>query len=101
MRKLFLIALLAGMPALLSAQDKDAQQILSVLHKQTEAWNRGNIDEFMVGYWNNDSLMFIGQSGVTYGYKQTLANYKKNYKDTAHIGKLSFQILKVKRLSPE
>src|SRR5437762_8400712 len=83
------------------SQNRDRQSILFSLQKQTEAWNRGNIDEFMLGYWENDSLKFIGKSGVTYGYKQTLANYKKNYSDTTKMGKLSFDILHVKELSTE
>ena len=83
------------------SQNRDRQSILSSLQKQTEAWNRGNIDEFMLGYWENDSLKFIGKSGVTYGYKQTLANYKKNYSDTTKMGKLSFDILYAKELSTE
>lgn len=102
MKKIFILILIAcSLPAFLHAQDKDKQQILSLLQRQTEDWNRGNIDAFMVGYWNNDSLMFIGKSGITYGYKKTLENYKKGYSDTAQMGKLSFNILQVKRLSGE
>ena len=99
MSKIAFIILACCLPVLLPAQDKDKQEILSILDRQTRDWNRGDIDGFMVGYWNSDSLKFIGQSGITYGYKQTLANYKKNYSDTAKMGKLSFQILDVKRLS--
>ena len=96
---LFIVLLACCLPVLLPAQDKDKKEILSILARQTRDWNRGDIDAFMVGYWNSDSLKFIGKSGLTYGYKQTLANYKKNYSDTAQMGKLSFQILDVKRLS--
>ena len=85
-----------------SAQtNADEKAIRELLHKQNEAWNRGNIDEFMHGYWQNDSLMFIGQSGVTYGYQNTLNNYKKNYSDTAKMGKLFFDLLQVKKLSAD
>jgi ketosteroid isomerase-like protein len=84
-----------------SAQSTDEKAIRAILDGQTQEWNRGNIDAFMVGYWNNDSLMFVGQSGVTYGYEQTKNNYKKNYSDTAKMGKLTFNILQVKPLSPE
>ena len=101
MRTFFLLALIAFIPLLSFSQDKDSQAIRKILATQTNAWNNGEIDEFMHGYWDNDSLKFIGKSGVTYGYKQTLANYKKNYNDTAKMGKLSFGILEVKRLSPE
>ena len=82
-----------------SAQNKDEQAILSILKSQTTEWNKGNIDAFMEGYWKNDSLMFIGQSGVTYGYNNTLKNYKKNYPDNATMGKLNFNIIKVQPLS--
>jgi ketosteroid isomerase-like protein len=83
------------------AQSADEKEVRSILERQTKEWNRGNIDAFMVGYWNNDSLMFVGQSGVTYGYEQTKNNYKKNYSDTAKMGKLTFNILQVKPLSAD
>ena len=83
------------------SQSGDEKEILQLLNNQVNNWNRGNIDEFMRGYWENDSLMFIGSSGVTYGYTNTLNNYKKNYKDTAHMGQLKFNILQVKRISAD
>jgi len=83
------------------AQNDDKTTILSILDKQTQAWNRGDLEEFMNGYWKNDSLCFIGKSGVTYGWQNTLNNYRKGYPDTAAMGKLKFDILSVKRLSPE
>ena len=75
--------------------------IRQLMADQAAAWNKGNIDEFMKGYWNNDSLMFIGHSGITYGYQQTLDNYKKTYSNADQMGKLFFTLLKVKRLSPD
>lgn len=83
------------------AQSKDETTIRQILDEQTKAWNKGDIESFMKGYWENDSLMFIGKSGVTYGWTNTLNNYKKGYPDTAAMGKLTFNILVVKRLSPE
>ena len=83
----------------LSAQSKDEKEIRSILAKQTAAWNRGDIDQFMNGYWENDSLMFIGKSGVTYGWTNTLNNYKKGYPATAAMGKLVFTLIQVKKLS--
>jgi hypothetical protein len=36
------------------------------------AWNRGDLSKrFMDTYWKSDSLMFIGKSGVTYGWQNT------------------------------
>jgi ketosteroid isomerase-like protein len=83
------------------AQSNDEVSIRKILDEQTKAWNRGDIEGFMKGYWNNDSLMFIGKSGVTYGWTNTLNNYKKGYPDTAAMGKLSYNIISVKKLSKE
>ena len=63
----------------------DETMIRQLLDEQTLAWNRGDIESFMNGYWVNDSLMFIGKSGVTYGWINTLNNYKKGYPDTASL----------------
>lgn len=81
------------------AQTKNEQQILTTLRQQEAAWNEGNLEKFMIGYWQNDSLMFIGKSGPTYGFNKTLANYKKGYPDTAHMGKFTSTIISIKKLS--
>ena len=83
------------------AQKGEEAKIRKLLLTQTESWNRGDIEGFMQTYWKSDSLMFIGKSGVTRGWQKTLENYKKGYPDTAAMGKLSFDILSVKQLSPE
>jgi ketosteroid isomerase-like protein len=79
----------------------DELAVRQILSNQAAAWNRGDIEGFMKGYWENDSLMFIGKNGITYGWNNTLSNYKKNYPDTAAMGKLSFGIITVKQLSSE
>lgn len=81
------------------AQDKNKTEILKILEAQTQSWNKGDLEQFMVGYWNSDSLMFIGKSGVTYGYQNTLNNYKKSYSDRDKMGQLKFDILQVNRIS--
>jgi len=83
------------------SQDADETAIRQLLAAQTEAWNRGSIDDFMKGYWESDSLMFIGKSGVTYGYQNTLNNYRKSYRNADEMGTLTFDLIKVQRLSPE
>lgn len=96
-----LFALFLLLSSQLIAQTKDEIKIRQLLTDQTNAWNRGDIEGFMNGYWENDSLMFIGKSGVTYGWANTLTNYKKGYPDTAAMGKLTFTLLQVKKLSKQ
>ena len=83
------------------AQSTDEAAVRKILATQNAAWNHGDVDAFMVGYWHSDSLMFIGQNGITYGWQNTLNNYKKNYPDTATMGKLNFTLITVKPLSKE
>lgn len=83
----------------LSAQD-DETQIRELMARQSSDWNRGSIDSFMNGYWKNDSLMFIGKSGVTYGWQKTLDNYRRGYPDKTAMGELRFDLILVKPLSP-
>ena len=83
----------------ISQTSGDKNQILSLMQEQEIAWNKGDLIGFMQGYWKNDSLMFIGKSGITYGWQQTLTNYQKGYPDTASMGKLNFTILEALPLS--
>lgn len=85
----------------LKAQSADESQIRAILDRQTRAWNAGNLDQFMEGYWKNDSLMFIGKTGVTYGWRPTLENYKRGYPNRSAMGILSFNILKVEQLAAD
>ena len=51
---------------------------------------------------NQDSpiiIQFVGKKGVTKGYQQTMANYKKSYPGKEGMGSLSFDILSVEKLS--
>ncbi len=83
------------------AQSSDELTIRKVLDQQVSAWNKGDVEGFMQGYWKDDSLMFIGKTGINRGWQKTLENYKKRYPDTTAMGKLSFDIILVKELSPE
>ena len=100
MKKLFIGLLIVFSSIISHAQSMDELAIRKVLDNQVIAWNAGNVDEFMKTYWQNNSLMFIGKSGITYGWQSTLENYKKHYPDTAAMGKLTFNLLEFKHLSP-
>jgi ketosteroid isomerase-like protein len=101
MKKIVLLSVMFIISIVIEAQTKEEAAIRKVLAIQNAAWNSGNIESFMHGYWENDSLMFIGKSGVTYGWQNTLNNYKKGYPDTAAMGKLLFNIISVQKLSKE
>lgn len=78
-----------------NSENNDANDIKLVMNEQETAWNNGDIEGFMNGYWKSDSLMFIGKNGIKYGWQTTLDNYKNSYPDKETMGKLNFEILKL------
>jgi len=101
MKKFFLIAALCFVYMHALAQAGDEQQIKALLAAQTDQWNKGNINGYMKGYWESDSLLFIGSSGPRYGYIPTLERYKQAYPDKAHMGALLSKITSMTRLSDD
>ena len=91
--------LLLFFPGNIFSQNKSSDEVVKLMKKQELAWNAGDIDGFMKYYWKDDSLKFIGKSGITYGWQKTLENYKKNYPDKTAMGKLTFVIKNCEQLS--
>jgi hypothetical protein len=75
-------------------------KIREVLAQQQTAWNEGNLELFMEGYWKSDSLQFIGSS-IRYGWHQTLDNYKRNYSTHELMGQLQFDIWQIVPLAKD
>jgi hypothetical protein len=75
--------------------DKHAAEdgIQSLMLQQETDWNNADIDGFMSIYWQSDSLKFIGKRGITYGWQNTLNNYKKGYPTAEAMGRLDFDNL--------
>ncbi|WP_400190982.1 YybH family protein [Hymenobacter sp. B81] len=84
-------------PGVATAPDSAAaaESIRRVLATQTAAWNRGDVSGFMQGYWQSDSLLFIGKSGPTRGWQRTLDNYRRNYPSPEAMGQLTFSRLRI------
>ena len=76
-------------------QNTEIDKIKAVMNKQEQAWNSGNIEQFMEGYWKSDSLMFIGKNGIQYGWQNTLDNYLTSYPNKEAMGQLKFTIIKL------
>lgn len=87
--------------AFANAQQQDTALVREVLNLQQQAWNKGDIEGYMQGYWKSDSLSFIGKKGITYGWKQTLANYQKSYPNKAAMGSLLFDLRSIQQVSAD
>ncbi len=76
--------------------------IRAVLTAQQDAWNRGDLDGFMAGYWESEELRFASGGTVTTGYNATKTRYFQRYKaDGKEMGTLTFNEVSVEVLTPE
>ncbi|MBX0334994.1 nuclear transport factor 2 family protein [Pontibacter sp. HSC-14F20] len=76
-------------------------EVRPMLASQSACWSQGNLDCFMQDYWKSDSLLFVGKSGLTYGWQKTLDNYRKSYPDPAAMGELTFDLKEVRHLAAD
>lgn len=97
-----LFILLMVLPVFMAAQqDKDIEKVQSLLLQQQADWNNADIESFMEVYWKSDELQFAGSNGVIYGWQNTLERYKRKYPDADAMGKLTFDIIKVRKIDPK
>jgi uncharacterized protein (TIGR02246 family) len=101
MRRLSIICflLLATIGAVAFSQERE-KAIEKILVDQVAAWNAGDIDGFMKGYWNSDSTVFLSGGNLTRGYSDVLARYKKSYDTREKMGRLEFTQLQVRMVAP-
>jgi uncharacterized protein (TIGR02246 family) len=101
----FLMVLLAGIRGLTAPSSEehksDHEAILAILNAQQAAWNRGDVDAFLTGYWQSPEVTFSGSNGVSRGWDEVLARYKRNYPDRAAMGQLDFSELEFRFLGPD
>ncbi|MGD9561881.1 MAG: DUF4440 domain-containing protein [Pyrinomonadaceae bacterium] len=100
--KLTLFVLLLCLPVIAQSREQKSQiemEVLAVMTRQSDAWNRGDVEGFMAGYWRSDKLLFVSGDHVTRGWQATLDRYKKTYDSKAKMGTLTFSDIEVNVLS--
>ncbi len=76
--------------------------IRQVLQAQVAAWNRGDLEGFMEGYWHSPDLTFYSGKDQRRGWQETIDRYRKRYQASGRLaGKLDFSELQIERLSPD
>ena len=103
MKTLFLfIVFFLTMPAFAQSSkevSKIKTDIVAVMDEQAAAWNRGDAEAFMRGYWNSKDLVFVSGDSVTYGWQPTLERYKQKYDSKEKMGSLKFSDLQIDVIS--
>jgi Domain of unknown function (DUF4440) len=76
-------------------------EIRVLLDTQTAAWNRGDIESFMTGYWKSDQTEFVSANGIARGWQALLDRYHRSYPDRKAMGRLTFSNLEIHIECPE
>lgn len=84
-----------------AAAPRPADEVRAVLDAQVAAWNRGDIDGFMQGYWRSEKTEFVSASGVVRGWQGVRDRYRRNYPDKSAMGHLTFSGLEITVLSAD
>jgi ketosteroid isomerase-like protein len=79
----------------------DHPEIRSVLAKQSDAWNRGDLEGYMQGYWKSDETVFRSPKGETRGWQAVLDRYRQSYPSRDKMGQLTFQGLQVSQTADD
>jgi ketosteroid isomerase-like protein len=104
LRMTCVLVLVIASSAAFAQNSAEAQKaaIRQLLEKQVDAWNRGDLEGFMAGYWNSPELTFFSGDKVTRGWQATLERYRRKYQGTGkEMGKLDFFDLQIEMLGPE
>jgi ketosteroid isomerase-like protein len=100
MRRILLLCLLSMATfGVVAFSQENEKAIGKVLLAQVAAWNAGDIDGYMKGYWNSDSTVFVSGGNLTRGYSGVLSRYKKSYDTREKMGKLEFAELQVRMIT--
>lgn len=84
-----------------SAEEDAEAAIRRLLDDQVGAWNDGDIEGFMQGYWQSEALRFASGGDISYGFEPTLERYRERYPDRATMGTLFFEDLDIRQLDAE
>jgi ketosteroid isomerase-like protein len=90
------VAVVASVTAFGQESERTVRKLLS---DQVDAWNAGNIEGYMEGYWKSDSTVFFSGANATHGYNEVLARYRKSYNSREKMGKLEFSDLQIRTVS--
>lgn len=100
MAKLFTVLTISLISVTAAAQTPS--DLRKLLDDQTAAWNRGDLEAFMQGYWHSPEVTFFYGDNIVKGWEQTLQRYRDRYQSSGkEMGKLSFTDEKIEMLGSD
>jgi uncharacterized protein (TIGR02246 family) len=74
--------------------------IRQVFEAGCAAWNRGDLDGYLAGYWDSNKTIWISSGSLTRGRKAIVAAYKTRFSTPQQMGKLTLAELEIDVLTP-
>lgn len=100
-RRLLTMVMLVAAPVAL-AQQSERAELQKMLDDQTAAWNRGDLEGFMKGYWHSPELTFFSGDTIAKGWEATLARYRRKYQSAGRqMGRLNFTDAEIEMLGSD
>jgi beta-aspartyl-peptidase (threonine type) len=90
-----------------SSSEKMKEAIHKVLNDQAEAWNRGDLEGYMAGYWQDQDspdrkLTFFGGNDKSGGWHATFDRYRRKYQgEGKEMGQVEFSEIDIQPLGSD
>ena len=82
-----------------AAEASVKESVLALLNMQKEAWNRGDLNTFMTGYWQSPAISYTCAGNEVWGYNAIRDRYQKRYgQNRESMGKLAFSDTRILEL---
>lgn len=96
------VAFVAVVSCAAPAPADEEKAIRAVLDTQAKAWNKGDLDGFMAGYWKDDGLFYISGGKSLKGWKALKERYQTSYQgEGKEMGTLTFSDVNVELLGSD
>lgn len=93
---MFLLVLSTACAATPESGPGAVKGVNAVWAAQVEAWNRGDLERYMAGYWRSPDLVFFSNGTETRGWQATLDRYRTRYgAEGKQMGTLDFPTLDI------
>jgi ketosteroid isomerase-like protein len=85
-----------------TGQEDAMRAVRAVLDGQVAAWNKGDLDGFLAGYWNSPKVVFQSGGQRSYGWQAMRERYRRRYQaEGKAMGQLAFSAIEIEPLGPE
>ncbi len=79
----------------------DHQRILALFESSCAAWNRGDIDGYLAGYWRSDKVRWVSEGIVQYGFDAIASACKARFSSPDNMGRLEVADLEIQLLGED